>query len=36
MQQIGEKGMQAKQDFSSWQLLGASGMVPIKVKNEQP
>jgi LPS export ABC transporter protein LptC len=35
LQQVGEKGMKAKQDFSSWQLLGASGMVPIKVKNEQ-
>jgi LPS export ABC transporter protein LptC len=35
LQHSGEHGMEAKQDFSEWKLLGASGTVPIRVKNEQ-
>jgi LPS export ABC transporter protein LptC len=36
LEQVGERGLRAKQDFSSWQLIGGSGMVPVKIKNDQP
>ena len=34
LQHIGDCGMEAKQDFSSWHLKCASGTVPVKMKNE--
>jgi len=35
LQHIGDCGMEAKQDFSAWKLLCASGTVNLKVKNEE-
>jgi LPS export ABC transporter protein LptC len=36
LEHIGDCGMKARQDFSSWELHCASGVVPVKTKNEQP
>jgi LPS export ABC transporter protein LptC len=34
MQQVGENGMMAKENFESWALYGGSGSVPIKDATE--
>ena len=35
LQNIGENGMEAKENFENWKLFGASGTVPVKNATEE-